>query len=165
MCFGARTQQPEYRPVHLTLPRTVPGGTPPVSASSRQPLLLANLSATIDTRNSYNILQPSICCPLTVPRGFVMPRVQSATLLTLCLTLTAPLPKAAAESVVVEAGKTHTLTADLVLNGDDVLDIRGTPEKPCVLVGNRHRIRSGPKWTGSIRITHCTIRDLGGLPK
>ena len=91
-----------------------------------------------------------------------MRRVQSAALLTLCLT--SPLPKAAAESVVVEAGKTHTLTADLVLNGDDVLDIRGTADKPCVLVGNRHRIRSGPKWTGTLRITHCTIRDLGGWP-
>jgi hypothetical protein len=52
-----------------------------------------------------------------------------------------------------------------VLDGDDVLDVRGTPEKPCALVGNRHRIRSGSKWTGSLRITHCTIRDLGGLPK
>jgi hypothetical protein len=79
--------------------------------------------------------------------------------------LTARLPTAAAATVVVEAGRTHTLTADLVLNGDDVLDIRGTPEKPCVLAGNRHRIRSGPKWTGALRITHAQIRDLGGLPK
>src|SRR5262249_13168194 len=60
---------------------------------------------------------------------------------------------------------THALPKDLVLDGDDVLEIRGSREKPCVLVGNRHHIRSGPKWTGSLRITHCTIRALGSLPR
>jgi hypothetical protein len=74
-----------------------------------------------------------------------MKRFPSASLRALGLMLTAPLPTAAAGSVVVEAGQTHTLTADLMLNGGDVLDIRGTPEKPCALAGNRHRIRSGPK--------------------
>src|SRR5262249_38297576 len=61
--------------------------------------------------------------------------------------------------------QTHTLQEDVILNGDAVLEVRGTPQKPCVLVGNRHRIRSGGKWTGSLRITHCTIRDLGSLPR
>jgi len=72
---------------------------------------------------------------------------------------------APAASVVVEAGQTHTLNEDLILNGDDTLEIRGTPDKPCKLVGNRHRIRTGPKWSGTLRITHCTIQNLGGTPK
>src|SRR4051794_2616510 len=83
---------------------------------------------------------------------------------TLCLLIDSSHPAPAAP-VVVQAGQTHTLQADLVLNGDDVLEIRGTPEEPCVLVGNRHRIRSGPNWTGVLKITHCTIRDVGGLPR
>jgi hypothetical protein len=74
-------------------------------------------------------------------------------------------PAARAAPLIVEAGKTHTLHEDVVLNGDDVLEVRGTAEKPCVLVGNRHRIRLGGKWTGSLKITHCTIRNLGGLPR
>lgn len=68
---------------------------------------------------------------------------------------------ASAAPIVVDAGQTHTLQADLVLNGDDVLEIKGTADKPCVLAGNAHVIRSGAKWTGSIRITHCTIQKLG----
>jgi hypothetical protein len=72
---------------------------------------------------------------------------------------------ALAAPIVIEAGKTHMLKEDLVLDGDDVLEMRGTAEKPCTLAGNRHAIRSGPKWTGSLKITHTTIRDLGGLPK
>lgn len=67
--------------------------------------------------------------------------------------------------LVIESGQTHIMNDDLVLDGDDTLQIHGTPEKPCVLVSNRHRIYSGPKWTGSLTITHTTIRDLGGLPK
>ena len=72
---------------------------------------------------------------------------------------------ARADSIVIEPGKTHTLNGDLVLDGDDILHMQGTPEKPSILVGNRHRIYSGPKWTGALKITHTTIRDLGGLPK
>lgn len=81
-----------------------------------------------------------------------------------CLLVLVP-QAASAAATVVEAGQTHTLQADLVLNGDDSLDVRGTADKPCILVGNRHRIRTGGKWTGSLKIAHCTIRNLGGLPK
>ena len=70
-----------------------------------------------------------------------------------------------AGAIIVAAGQTHSLADDLVLNGDDVLEIRGTPEKPCLLMGERHGIRSGSQWTGTIKITHCVIRNLGGLPK
>lgn len=86
-------------------------------------------------------------------------------LLTPCLIVLACPPAALAAPVIVEAGQTHTLKNDLVLDGTDVLEVRGTPEKPCILVGNRHRIRSLPRWTGSVKITHCTIRDLGGTPR
>jgi hypothetical protein len=86
-------------------------------------------------------------------------------LLLLCLLLIASPPTASAAPVVIAAGQTHTLQEDLTLDGDDLLEIRGTAEKPCVLVGSRHRIRSGPKWTGSLTITHCSIRDLGELPR
>ncbi|MFO0970127.1 MAG: hypothetical protein U0793_31640 [Gemmataceae bacterium] len=74
-------------------------------------------------------------------------------------------PVAHAAPLIVEAGQTHTLSDDLVLDGADVLEIHGTQEKPCVLLGKRHQIRSGAKWTGRLAIHHCTIRELGGLPK
>src|SRR5262249_16912613 len=80
------------------------------------------------------------------------------------LVLAAP-QRVLAAPTVVAAGQTHTLHEDLVLDDDDVLEIRGTPEKPCTLVGNRHRIRTGAKWVGTLKVTHCTIRDLGGLPQ
>jgi hypothetical protein len=70
-----------------------------------------------------------------------------------------------AASLVVEAGQTHELAEDLVLDGDDNLEIGGTSAKPCVLVGNRHRIRTGPKWSGSLEISHCLLKELGELPK
>jgi hypothetical protein len=73
-------------------------------------------------------------------------------------------PSARGDSLVVEAGQTHSLNGDIVLDSADTLQIRGTPEKPCTLIGNRHRIYTGPTWTGSLAIAHTTIRDLGGLP-
>ncbi len=86
-------------------------------------------------------------------------------ILSLALAWLGAAPAARAVPLIIEAGKTHTLQEDVILNGDDVLEVRGTAEKPSILVGNRHRIRSGDKWTGSLKITHCTIRDLGGLPR
>src|SRR5262249_27003128 len=70
-----------------------------------------------------------------------------------------------AAPLIIEAGQTHTLNEDIILNGDDVLEVRGTAEKPSVLVGNRHRIRSSARWTGFLKVAHCTMRDLGGLPR
>jgi hypothetical protein len=86
-------------------------------------------------------------------------------ILSLSLAWLGAAPAARAAVLVVKAGQTHTLHEDVILNGDDVLEVRGTAEKPSTLGGNRHRIRSGDKWTGSLKITHCTIRDLGGLPR
>jgi hypothetical protein len=89
----------------------------------------------------------------------------TALLLILCALL-APSPAAAQNAPrVIEAGQTHVLNDDLVLDGGDVLQFDGTPEKPCALIGNGHLIRSGPRWTGSLTMTHTTIRDLGGLPR
>lgn len=85
----------------------------------------------------------------------------AAFLLAPCWFLTLFPQAAPAARHIVEAGQTHTLTHDLVLTGDDVLEVKGTPEKRCALVGNNHRIRSGDRWTGSVKITHCTIQKLG----
>src|SRR5262245_57171482 len=61
----------------------------------------------------------------------------------------------------VESGETFVLKEDLFLTGNDVLDIKGTADRRCTLVGNGHRIRSQDQWTGSVRIRHCDVRGLG----
>jgi hypothetical protein len=88
-----------------------------------------------------------------------MKPAHAAVAFTLALGLFPPVAEAAA--TIVQAGQTRALQEDLVLNGDDVLEIKGTAEKPCTLVGNQHQIRTGPRWTGSIKIIHCTIQKLG----
>jgi ferric-dicitrate binding protein FerR (iron transport regulator) len=70
----------------------------------------------------------------------------------------------ARQSLIVEAGETHTLAEDLVLSGDDTLEIRGTADKRCTLKGNRHRIRTSGEWTGRIRISHGDLVELGDQP-
>jgi hypothetical protein len=74
--------------------------------------------------------------------------------------LAAPGPAAAADRAV-EAGQTLELTEDLVLSGTDSLDVRGTADRRCTLLGNGHRVRSRGDWTGSVRIRHCDVRKLG----
>jgi hypothetical protein len=66
---------------------------------------------------------------------------------------------------VLEPGQTLNLKEDLVLTGDAVLDVRGTPEMRCTIAGNNHQIRSDGKWTGSVKIRHCTLQKLGGQPR
>jgi len=61
----------------------------------------------------------------------------------------------------VKAGETLTLSEDLVLSGEDSIDIQGTAERRCTLAGQRHRIRSSGTWTGRVRIAHCDIQELG----
>src|SRR5262245_56339387 len=48
-----------------------------------------------------------------------------------CCLLFVPSPLVSAAPIVVEAGQTYTLTEDLVLNGADTLEIKGTADKPC----------------------------------
>jgi hypothetical protein len=68
----------------------------------------------------------------------------------------------ASGDTVVEAGKTLTLDADLVLAGTDSLAVRGTKDARCTIAGNGHSIRTAEGWTGSIRIAACDLRGLGG---
>src|SRR5207302_1049211 len=70
-------------------------------------------------------------------------------------------PVGQAATHVVAAGQTLTLKADLVLAGDDVLEVRGTAAKRCTILGNDHRIRTAPGWKGHVRVTHCDLRGLG----
>jgi ferric-dicitrate binding protein FerR (iron transport regulator) len=71
--------------------------------------------------------------------------------------------RAAGKSVVVKAGETLALTEDLVLAGDDSLDVQGTASSRCAIEGNRHRIRTSGAWTGRLRISSCDLRELGPL--
>ncbi len=51
-----------------------------------------------------------------------------------------------------------TLEADLVLTGDDVLDLGGGP---CRIEGHGFRIRSVPPWRGHLWLHDCTLVGLG----
>ncbi len=62
---------------------------------------------------------------------------------------------------IVETGKTLTLTEDLVLAGKDTLQVRGTDDKRCAIVGNGHQIRSQEKWSGLMTLRGCDVRGLG----
>lgn len=77
------------------------------------------------------------------------------------LGLLMPVRPAGAESETVAAGKTLTLDADRVLRRDDVLEVLGTAEAPCNIVGNGHAIRSEGNWTGRLRLSHAVIKGLG----
>ena len=66
-----------------------------------------------------------------------------------------------ATTTQVSAGQTLTLAQDLVLSGADVLMVTGTPEKPCLIEGNNHQIRTDGTWTGQVNLTHARIQNLG----
>src|SRR5579872_5679982 len=65
----------------------------------------------------------------------------------------------------VEPGQTLTLKEDLVLTGADALDVKGTPDRRCTIVGNGFCVRTKGEWTGSVRIRHCDLRKLGAPPR
>ena len=69
----------------------------------------------------------------------------------------------AAGDTVVEAGKTLTLTEDLVLTGADSLEVRGALGNRGAIVGNGHSIRSAARWTGRVRIQHADLKGLGRI--
>jgi hypothetical protein len=75
------------------------------------------------------------------------------------------LPAPARADRIVEAGQTLTLQEDLVLTGAESLEIKGTAERRCTLIGNGHRIRTKGPWTGSVQIRHCDVRQLGAAAK
>lgn len=49
----------------------------------------------------------------------------------------------------------------LVLSGDDVLEVRGTKEKPCRIDANGQQIKTTSDWRGWIKVNHCEFRGLG----
>lgn len=59
------------------------------------------------------------------------------------------------------AGETLTLAEDLVLFGSDRLVVAGTAEKPCVIEGHGHQVKTDGVWSGEVRIAHCRIHNLG----
>jgi hypothetical protein len=66
----------------------------------------------------------------------------------------------ALDDLVVEPGATMNLSGTFVLSGNDVLEIRGTPDKRCTIIGNGHQILSH-LWKGRASIKYCDIRGLG----
>jgi hypothetical protein len=87
--------------------------------------------------------------------------------LTIALALAALLPPApaSAASRTLQPGQVLGISEDLVLSGDDVLDVRGTAEKPCRIDANCQQIRTAPDWTGRVRVSHCEFRGLGSAKK
>ena len=85
--------------------------------------------------------------------------VASALMSGCCLGLLAV--PATAASRTLKAGQVLGVSEDLVLTGDDVLDIQGTADKPCRLDGNGQQIRARGDWKGSVRIVYCEFRSLG----
>jgi len=73
----------------------------------------------------------------------------------------APAVAADATTWTMAAGGKLSLDGDLVLSGNDVLEINGTAEKPCTLVGNGHQTKTKGNWTGHVKATHCTFKQLG----
>src|SRR5205085_2538469 len=69
--------------------------------------------------------------------------------------------EASAASRTLAPGQVLGISEDLVLAGDDVLEVNGTAEKPCRIDGNCQQIRSAPDWRGRVAVTHCQFRGLG----
>lgn len=86
-------------------------------------------------------------------------------LLSLCALVSLVVSSAPAASRILSAGETLTLQEDLVLTADDSLEIQGTAEKRCKLMGDGHRIRTSSKWTGHVKIQHCDCKSVGTAAK
>lgn len=67
-----------------------------------------------------------------------------------------------AASRTIRAGLIVGISEDIVLSGDDVLEVQGTAEKPCRLDGNCQQIKTRGDWKGRIKISYCEFRSLGG---
>ena len=66
-----------------------------------------------------------------------------------------------AASRTLKAGQVLGVSEDIVLEGEDILEVQGTADKPCRLDANTQQIRTLPDWKGWIKITHCEFRGLG----
>lgn len=63
--------------------------------------------------------------------------------------------------IIVPAGGTLSLSADIVLDGSQSLLVEGTAAQPCAIIGNGHSIRSTTAWTGTLSIAHTMAAGLG----
>jgi hypothetical protein len=66
-----------------------------------------------------------------------------------------------AGSRTVGPGQVVGMGEDWVLNGDDVLEVNGTADRPCRIDADARQLRSAPGWHGRVRIAHCEFRGLG----
>ena len=66
-----------------------------------------------------------------------------------------------AASRTLAPGHILGISEDLVLAGDDVLEVNGTAEKPCRIDGNCQQIKTTPDWRGRIKVQYCEFRGLG----
>src|SRR5262245_45979269 len=64
-------------------------------------------------------------------------------------------------SRTLKAGDVLGISADIVLAGDDILEVNGTQEKPCRIDANCQQIRTAADWRGRIQVRHCEFRGLG----
>ena len=70
-----------------------------------------------------------------------------------------------AASRTIKAGQIVGISEDIVLSGDDVLDVQGTADKPCRLDANGQQIRTQGDWRGRINLQHCELRGFGSAKK
>lgn len=85
-------------------------------------------------------------------------------LATAWLTLLLPAPTWSATRIL-KAGQVLGVSEDLVLSGDDVLEVHGTKDKPCRIDANAQQIRSAPDWRGHVKVAYCEFRSLGTAKK
>jgi hypothetical protein len=71
------------------------------------------------------------------------------------------LSEAKAASRSLTAGQVFGMSEDLVLTGDDVLEVAGTADKHCRIDANGGQIRTTGDWTGRIKVRYCEFRGLG----
>src|SRR5207302_8469931 len=71
-----------------------------------------------------------------------------------CSTFLSP-GKAGAVSRTLKAGEVLGVSENLVLSGDDVLEVRGTAAKPCRIDANGQQIRTTSDWRGRIKVNYC----------
>jgi hypothetical protein len=77
-----------------------------------------------------------------------------------CLGLLSQEPARGA-SRILKAGQVLGIGEHIVLAGEDVLEVKGTPQKPCRIDANGQQIRTADGWRGWIRISQCEFRGLG----
>ena len=68
---------------------------------------------------------------------------------------------ASAASRIIHAGQVVGVSEDIVLSGDDVLEVQGTAEKPCRLDANGQQIRTRADWQGRIKIELLRVSRPG----